>query len=629
MSDFKKQHQQEDFIEPKEQANLMPKDPGVYIMKNEAGVIIYIGKAKVLRNRVKSYFVKQKGRPNRLKHLIKQIVKIDYMVTHTEVEAFLLEASLIKKHKPRYNIRLKDDKAYPYIKCSLSADYPRLYVERRVKPGKDIYFGPFTSGYLVRETIKFLNGLYKIRDCTNGFMKARKRACLSYEIKRCTAPCVNLISKEDYLKNVYKAVDFLSGKSNEIVDEIAAKMLIASDNQEYEEAASYRDQMKAADLILEKQRVISQDTIDRDIVVVEDDERGSVVSMIHVRAGRVLGQNYHFLSRLQMSAEDQGLRDRVISFMNQYYIDNFVPDEILVDVDLGKDLTKLFSAVVTERKGVDVRVSHVADLESNDVLEVARKNAKEKLEKFVTKSEAKQNALEEIKEKFGLNDLPERIECFDISNFQGDQSVASQVVFQGGLPSPEDYRKYKIKTVVGPDDFASMKEVLSRRLAHNEYQDPQLIMIDGGKGQLSKALEALKDLGREDIPVVGIAKARTKGEFSDKEVARTQERFFIKGRQNHVTFKNHSEALRVLTHIRDEAHRFAISFHRSLREKATLESALTGLQGMGPKRHERLIEFLKTQKNWSKITVEQIKAETGGSLDLAEKILHIIQNDKK
>lgn len=606
----------------KEQAALMPTEPGVYLMKNQVGVIIYIGKAKVLRNRVKSYFVKQKGRPNRLKHLIKKIVKIDYMVTSTEVEAFLLEASLIKKHKPRYNIRLKDDKSYPYIKCSLSEEFPRFYLARKVSTNKkDLFYGPFTSGYLVRENIKFLNGLYKIRDCSNGFMKIRKRPCLSYEIKRCTAPCVEMTTSRKYQNQIKKAIAFLEGETEKVLKEVKTSMKEASGNEDFEKAAEYRDQLEAAKIILEKQTVVSRENIDRDVISCVADEKGSLISMIHTRKGRVLGQKTHFLSRLQVGVEDENLREKILSFLNQYYVDNFIPDEVLLDQDLGRDLNRLFKDVLKERSGREVLVVHVPSYSTQGVLEMARKNAEEHLKKHVDESSKTELALLEIQEKFGLLELPDRIECYDISNFQGDQSVGSQVVFNGGVSSPEDYRIYKIKTVVGPDDFNSLKEVLTRRLSHTEYQDPQLIVIDGGKGQLSKVVSVLKELGREDLPVVGLAKSKEKGEFSDVELKRTSERFFLPGRSNPIMFKPYSDGLKILTQIRDEAHRFAITHHRKLRDKKMVESIFDGIPGFGLKRQERLRDFLKTKTDWTLITQDQIKKATGASIKVSKEIL--------
>lgn len=612
----------EELLPVKDQAAALPKEPGVYLMKNQAGVIIYVGKAKILRNRVKSYFAKQKGRPLRLKHLIKQIVKIDYMVTSTEVEAFLVEASLIKKHKPKYNIRLKDDKSYPYIKCSLSEDFPRFYVSRKVSTNKkDLFYGPFTSGYLVRENIKFLNGIYKIRDCSNGFMKIRQRPCITFEIKRCTAPCVEMTTKRKYKNQIKKAIAFLEGETEAVLKEVAENMHQASQDEEFEKAAEYRDQLEAAKIILEKQRVVAREDIDRDVVSCVADESGSLISMIHTRKGRVLGQKIHFLSRLQIGVEDQNLREKTLSFLNQYYVDNFIPDEVLLDQDLGRDLNRLFKDVLKERSKRDVEVVHVPNSQTKPILEMARKNAEEHLKKHIDSSNKQEKALLEIQEKFGLPEIPERIECYDISNFQGDQSVGSQVVFNGGAPSPEDYRIYKIKTVVGPDDFNSLKEVLTRRLFHIEYQDPQLIVIDGGKGQLSKVVSVFKDLGREDLPVVGLAKSKEKGDFKEAELIRTSERFFLPGRSNHILFKPYSNGLKILTQIRDEAHRFAITHHRKLRDKKMMDSVFVGISGFGPKRQRRLKDFLKTKSDWSTITEEEVKAATGASKAVSKEIL--------
>lgn len=609
--------------DPKAQAKDLPKYPGVYFMKNEAGVIIYIGKAKNLKNRVTSYFIKQKSRPNRLKHLIRQIKKIDYISTETEVEAFLLEASLIKKHRPKYNIRLKDDKAYPYIKVTLSEDYPRLVVSRRVSSKKDLYFGPFTSGFLVRENIKFLNGLYKIRDCSNGFMKIRKRPCLTYEIKRCTAPCVDFVTQSDYNKQVKRAVDFLEGKTNNILKDIEEKMYESAENENFEQAAEYRDQLKSANLILEKQKVVEEESVDRDIISFLSHEKGTIVSMIHTRKGRVLGKKVHFISKVQ-SGIDEELRDKALSFLNQYYVDNFVPDEVVLDFDFGRDLNRLFTDLLKERKGEKVLVKHTYSGKLKKLMEMATEQAQNQIKSFVDKTEKKQKGLLEIQKSFGLEEVPLRIECYDISNFQGDQSVGSQVVFYEGAPSPEDYRIYKIKTVQGSNDFESMKEVLSRRLSHTEYQEPQLILIDGGKGQLSKVKEALKELKREDLPVVGLAKSREKGSYENADLVRTLERFYLPGRLNPVVFKPHSEALRILTHLRDEAHRFAITHHRRLREKKTLEGVFDGVPGLGPKGQERLKSFLKTTKDWSTVTDTELKDKVQLNSKVRTEVMHIL-----
>ncbi len=621
----------EELIPVKDQAAMMPNEPGVYLMKSQAGIILYIGKARILRNRVKSYFIKQKGRSLRLKHLIRQIIKIDYVITSTEVEAFLLEASLIKKHRPRYNIRLKDDKSYPYIRCSLSEEFPRFYVSRKVSNNKeDLFYGPFTSGLLVRENIKFLNGVYKIRDCSNGFMKIRKRPCLTHEIKRCTAPCVGMTTQRKYQNQIKKAIAFLEGDTNQILKEVEKNMYEASLKKEFEKAAEYRDQLEAAKIILEKQIVITREDINRDVVSYVTDEKGSLISMIHTRKGRVLGQKIHFLSKLQIGVKNENLREKVLSFLNQYYIDNFIPDEILLDQDLGRDLTRLFKDVLKERSQRNVNITYAPNSKTKAILHMARKNALEHLKKHMEKFNKQEKALLQIKEKLGLLEIPERIECYDISNFQGDQSVGSQVVFNGGVPSPQDYRIYKIKTIIGPDDFNSLKEVLARRFSHNEYQDPQLIVIDGGKGQLAKAVSILKTLGRQDLAVVGLVKSREKGSFKDSKLKRTNERFFIPGRANPVTFKLYSEGLRILTNIRDEAHRFAIAHHRKLRNKKMMESAFVGILGFGPKRQERLTQLLKTSSDWTLITEKTIMVETKASAKVAKEILiHLHKMVKK
>jgi len=614
-----------DIVDLKAIAHALPKSPGVYFMKNVAGVIIYIGKAKSLKSRVSSYFINQKGRPRRLKHLISQIQQIDHMITETEVEAFLLEASLIKKHKPKYNIRLKDDKSYPYIRFSTSEKFPRLNLARRVNSKKDLYFGPFTSSYLVKENIKFLNGMYKLRDCSNGFMKIRKRPCLTYEIKRCTAPCVDFTDEESYKKQVSKAQDFLEGRVGSILEDLETQMKTSALNEDFEKAAECRDQIKAANAIIQKQQVVSSELVDRDFISFLSHEKGTLVAMVHFRKGRLIGERTHFLSPLQAGV-DESIREKALSFLNQYYLDNFIPDEVLMDLDLGRDLNRLFMDLLKERRGKESILRHTYSGDLKDMMDRASKLAEKKLEDQLSQSSKKEKGLLEIQKKFGLEEHPLRMECYDISNFQGGQSVGSQVVFYEGAPSVEDYRIYKVKTVVGSDDFKSIKEVLSRRLAHNEYQDPQLIVIDGGKGQLSKAVEALKDLGREDLKVVGLAKSRDKGSFDDEEINRSTERFFLPGRSNPVVFKPQSEALRILTFMRDEAHRFAITHHRRMREKNSIEGAFEGLPGLGPAGLKRLQEYLAKVKDWSVIDDDSLKKEAGLNKPVRVEVLYVLHS---
>ncbi len=601
----------------------LTKEPGVYLMKNAADVIIYVGKAKNLRNRVKSYFLSNKDMPSRVRHMVRQIDRFDYIVTQTEVEAFLLEASLIKKHRPKYNIRLKDDKAYPYIKCSLNEDFPRFYIARRVKADKSYYYGPYTNSLAVRITMQFLNQAFLVRDCSNGFMKTRKRPCLTYDMGRCTAPCVGLIEKAKYAKGIKKSLEFLEGQQEKTVNDLEKQMLTFAKNENFEVAAKIRDQIKSIKSILEKQTVISTDQIDIDLMTLFKQEIGSLVEIVSVRKGRVIGSRPYFFNNSNMGAEYEDERHWFVSFLNHYYDDNYVPDRIVIPIDLGRELLTLFLKVLESRSNKKVSLDHVPHEKEKDLILLAEKNAKIHFEKQALITAKKDEGLKLIQEKFKLPEFPRRIECYDISNFQGYESVGSQVVAFDGLPSKEDYRKYKIKTVQGPNDFESMKEVLSRRFAHKELPDPQLILVDGGKGQLKMACEALESVGRSDIPVAGIAKARTESSFDKQEVSATQERFFLPGRQNPVIFRENTEAYRILVSLRDEAHRFAIEFHRKLRDQESLASILDHIPGLGPKKREALDKVFPTIEHLKNASLEDLLATPGIDKKVAQVIFNI------
>ncbi len=591
-------------------------------MKSQGDKIIYVGKAKNLRNRVRSYFNDSKDHSPKTKLLVTHILEVEFILTKTEVEAFLLEASLIKKHRPKYNIRLKDDKSYPYIKLSWADEFPRIYLARKVKRDGSHYFGPYTSGASVHETIRFLNRTFKIRDCTDSIFKSRKRPCMTFQIGRCTAPCVGLISKDDYRADIEGAKSFLKGQDKKVAKELKARMLKSAAEERFELAARLRDSVNAIQAILQKQAVINANSDkDQDAVGYFGDERGCLIETVHIRQGRVLGTRAHFFPLLDPADPQEDVREWLVSFLNQYYDENIIPEEVLLPAEIGSDLVKLMEAVLHERSGQKVNVRYATDEKGRALVEMANRNAKVHFEKYVTKSEEKKRGLEEIQHRLGLPELPLRIECFDISNFQGAESVASQVVFEDGVPSKENYRRYKIKTVEGSNDYASMKEVLTRRFAHSEYDDPQLIVIDGGKGQLGVAIKVLEEIGRTSIPVVGLAKARTLGDFTDQEVKSSEERFFLPGRVNPVLFKSNAEAYHILVGIRDEAHRFAITYHRKLREATSLESELDMVVGLGEKRKKDLLRAFPHVEAIRGATVEEISAVPGFNRVLAERIL--------
>lgn len=608
--------------ELKEKVRDFPRLPGVYLMKNEAEKIIYVGKAKDIRSRVRSYLTDSKEHSPKTRLLVRNIRTIDTILTKTEVEAFLLEASLIKKHRPRYNIRLKDDKSYPYIRISMADSFPRLYLARKVKKDGSMYFGPYTNGTAVWGTIRFLNRTFQIRDCKDAFMATRKRPCMTHQIGRCKAPCVDLVSKDEYGDDIKQAVTFLRGRDKQIVRDLTKKMKQASEDERYEAAAKVRDSIESIKQILERQAVVNDTSeLDQDVVGYHGDERGTLVEMIHIRSGRVIGNKGHFLPLLDSNSQDEDVREWLTSYLNQYYDEALIPDELLLPVDLGRDLTELMSAVFVERSGRKVKIRFPTDAAGSRLIELAATNAKEHFGGHVDKSEMKKKALEEIQERLKLPTVPVRIECFDISTFQGAETVASQVVFEDGVPNKDQYRRYKIKTVKGTNDFESMREVLTRRFKHTELDLPDLVVIDGGKGQLGIATEVLKEIGQPGIPVVGLAKARTDSDFSSSEVRGSEERFFLPGRQNPVIFKSSSEAFRILVSIRDEAHRFAITYHRKLRESTSLESELDQINGLGPARKKTLLTAFNSIDEIRSADVEKIAALKGFNRASAEVLL--------
>lgn len=618
------------FLKLKELVSAFPTQSGVYLMKNAADKIIYVGKAKNLRSRVRSYLLDSKDHSAKTKALVHNISVIDYVLTKTEVEAFLLEASLIKKHRPKYNVRLKDDKAYPYIKLSWSDEFPRLYLSRKVHKDGSEYYGPYTSGGAVFGTIRFLNRIFKIRDCTDHFFNSRTRPCMTYQIGRCTAPCVDYITEADYREDVKGARDFLKGRSQKLVKDIKKRMTIAADEEKFEVAARLRDAMFSIEKILARQSVVNtKSDADQDFMNYFGDERGVLIETLHVRGGRVIGNRPHYIKEINPQSPEEDPREWFISFINQYYEDNVIPDEVLIPIDIGTDLTKLLEAVLFERCSRKVIIRFPTDKENAALLDMTLKNAEAHFNKRLSEEKATEDGLDEIKSKLHLKHRPERIECFDISHFQGTETVASQVVFEDGVPNKDHYRRYILKTITGVDDFKSMREVLSRRFSHADESEPDLLVVDGGKGQLSQAVKILTEMNKMHIPVVGLAKARTHADFQETDVTQTEERFYLPGRSNPVIFKTNSQAFQILTGIRDEAHRFAITFHRKRRDDLSLASVLDEIVGLGEKRKLILLKHFETIDKIKEAEVSEIAALKGFNRVVAERILIHLNSEEE
>jgi excinuclease ABC subunit C len=562
-------------------------------MKDEQGSILYIGKAKNLKNRLLTYFQgAMAGTPHetpRTELMVTRAFHFDVILTETESEALILECTLIKKHKPKFNIRLKDDKAYPYLRIQMMDDFPRIEWTRRVFRDGALYFGPFPSGYSAKSEMRLLIQMFKLRDCSDNTFRHRSRPCILYQMGRCTAPCVGLITKEAYRESLESVVKILEGKSDQLRVELERGMKDASEREEFEEAAHYRDNLAHLDAVTATQSVDDAGAErNRDVIAVERDGTAGQAVVLQIRGGKVIAVRHLSLQ----NSDDQMTDSEVLfDFIAQYYLQLQADQERAVAESSAS--TNLLSPVnmlparevlipvapddpdLLERTlGMKIRVPE-SDLE-RQLVNVAKTNARHSIE------QARKNAgghglaaLEEIQEKLHLSRLPSRIECYDNSNIQGEDAVASRVVFIDGVPDKNLYRRYKIRTVEGANDFATMKEVLGRRFsgsAKDKNEDlPDLVVVDGGKGQLSQAVAILDELQVQGVAVVGLAKARTESDFQSKEVSSSLERIFIPGRKNPVPLLPHTQAYKLLVHIRDEAHRFAISYHRLLRSKRSLK----------------------------------------------------------
>lgn len=557
--------------------------PGVYLMKDPHGVVLYVGKAKNLRNRLLTYFQPEVHEYPRTEMMLSRVETFEVILTETEAEALILEATLIKKYKPKFNVRLKDDKAYPYLKIQLNDAFPRIEWTRRVLRDGARYFGPFPSAFSARQVMQLLNETFHLRDCSENTFRNRSRPCILFQMGKCSGSCVGLIDQSHYQDSIREVIQVLEGKSEILLNSLRKGMDEAAKNEEFEQAAIYRDQIQNIELITQTQGAIEAGSQrDRDVVGVARKDAQSHGTLLKIRHGRLVGVlHYH----LQNTDPSDSMGRILFDFVSQYYLaikknleiqdysseysqenrsENW-PKEILVP-ETPEDLELLERTLE-----ISIRTSGTPESAIDEqLLAVARANAEYALEQAAKKAASHGvEALEEIQETLHLPRLPHRIECYDISNIQGQDAVASRVVFIDGGPDKNLYRRYKIRTVEGANDFAMMKEVLDRRFSRVEEELPDLVVVDGGKGQLSKAVEILEDLSVQGVGVVGLAKARTERDFRATEVKSSFERIFIPNRKNPVNLHPHTAAYKLLTHIRDEAHRFAITYHRTLRAKRT------------------------------------------------------------
>lgn len=556
-----------------EQARETATSPGVYLMKDSEGKILYVGKAKNLRNRVSTYFQPAGNDSSRIEMMVRQVEWFEVILTETETEALILECTLIKKHKPRFNVMLKDDKAYPYIKVQFETPYPRLEWTRRVQRDGARYFGPFPSAWAARQVMQMLTQTLKLRDCSDNTFKHRSRPCILYQMQLCSAPCVGKISELDYRETLQQAIRVLEGQGDTLLEQLERGMRDAAHHEEFEAAAQYRDQIQNLKVVMETQGVVEAGSDrDRDVVAIAAEGDAGHGCVLCIRGGRLVSVQHYTLQNSSQSAADDGSA-LLFDFLAQYYLGTGArkgmevthPKEILVPIAPADP------ELLEKTLSVSLRVPETK--EEQQLVNVAVLNAKHALE-LRSKKEGGHDVrvLEEIQQKLHLERPPVRIECYDVSNIHGEDAVASRVVFVNAAPEKNLYRRYKIRTVEGSNDFAMMKEVLGRRFQNREDPFPDLVVVDGGKGQLAQAVAILEELQVQGVFVAGLAKARTERNFRSPEVKGSDERVFIPGRKNPVPLYPTSGAYRLLTHVRDEAHRFAVSYHRHLRDKRSLKS---------------------------------------------------------
>lgn len=608
-----------------EELKKLPAKPGVYLMHDEKDAIIYVGKAVSLKNRVRQYFQSSRNKGVKIEQMVTHIARFEYIITDSELEALVLECNLIKEHRPKYNTMLMDDKTYPYIKVTVNEEYPRVMLSRQLKKDKGKYYGPYTSAGAVKDTIDLIHKLYQIRTCSRSLPKdlGKDRPCLNYHIKQCAAPCQGYISREEYGKNVGKALDFLNGNYGPLIKELEEKMKAASDSMEFEKAIEYRELLNSVRQIAQKQKITHSDMEDKDIIALASEGEDAVVQVFFIRDGRLIGRD-HFYLRI---SEGEQEKEILSSFLKQFYSGTpYIPRELMIQEAVEDK--EVIEQWLTARKGhrVYLRVPKIGTKEK--LVELAKKNAalvlSQDREKIKREEGRTIGAMKEIAGLLGLAGV-NRVEAFDISNTNGFESVGSMVVYEKGKPKRSDYRKFRIRSVKGPDDYASMYEVLTRRFLHGleegrelrEKQTsgelgsftkfPDLLMMDGGRGQVNIALRVLQELGLS-IPVCGMVKDdnhRTRGLYFNNE---------------EIPIDRNSEGFRLITRIQDEAHRFAIEYHRSLRSKEQVHSVLDDIAGIGPSRRKALMKRFQSLDAIREADVETLASVPSMNRGAAEKV---------
>lgn len=608
-----------------EELKKLPGKPGVYIMRDSKDNIIYIGKAISLKNRVRQYFQSSRNKSPKIISMVEHIDHFEYIITDSELEALVLECNLIKEHRPKYNTMLKDDKTYPYIRVTVNETYPRVLFSRQLKKDKSKYFGPYTSVSAVKDIMELLRKIYKIRTCNRNLPKdiGKERPCLYYHMGQCDAPCQGYISQEEYKKNIDQVIEFLNGNYVPVVQMLEEKMQKASENLEFERAAELRDLLGSVKVIANKQKITNTDQMDRDIIAFARNKDEAVVQTFFIRSGKLIGRDHFHLSGVEGETDGQVMS----SFLKQFYAGTpYLPKEIYLSVQ--PDDEALIAEWLTARRGQKVHLKVPLKGEKEKLVELAKKNAQLIMDQDIDKLKREEaRTTGALKELAKLLDLPmiDRIESYDISNTAGFQSVGSMVVYEKGKPKRADYRKFKIRTVKGPDDYASLYEVLTRRFTHGmrELEErkqknldadwgsftkyPDLILMDGGKGQVGVALQVLDEL-KLNIPVCGMVKDdnhRTRGLYYNNR---------------ELPIDKNSELFRLITRIQDETHRFAIEYHRSLRQKTQVRSILDDIKGIGPTRRRALMKHFESLEAIQQATVEEIAQVPSMNRQAAEEV---------
>lgn len=597
-----------------EQLKKLPAEPGVYLMKNENDKIIYVGKAISLKNRVRQYFQSSKNHTSKVKSMVKNIAKFEYIITDSELEALILECNLIKQYRPKYNVLLRDDKTYPYIKVTVNEDYPRVLKVRKVLKDKAKYFGPYTNITAVNDTLEIIRNTYPIRTCNIDIEKAianKVRPCLNKHIKKCIGPCTGEVSKEEYNKMIEEVILFLSGKEERLIEILKEKMNKCAMDFNFEDAAIYRDKIRSLEDMVQKQKIDSGTSdLNQDIIAMARAHDEACVQVFFIRNGKIVGREHFILEGVM----DSSRKSILSSFVKQFYISqDYIPKEIIIEDEVEDSF--VLEEWLTDKKGQKVNIKVPQKGDKKNLIEMVRKNAIEYLEKFSNLNKLKYQksigALEELKNILGLKDTPKRIESFDISNIQGVDSIGSMVVFTDGKKDKKEYRRYKIKTVEGPNDYDSMAEIVERRIKYENF--PDLILLDGGKGQVSAVKKVLDRYG-VNIPLWGMYKDdkhRTKGLISQEK---------------EIELDKTSNLYRFVASIQEEVHNYAISYHRSLRNKSLTKSVLDDIQGIGEKRKKALLSHFKSIEEIKVASFEDLLEVEGMNKSSAESVFKFFNN---